>query len=186
MKQTTSVSAASNPAKHAAPKPRCGSRTTRAPHDPATSDDRSREPLSTTSGTKPGGMAASTPGIACASSRAGRITSIIHSKLARESLRAAKQSLQPAGRSRRSRSRARRRGHGRSPAAADHPRTRVAVLPPRARWRRSPRRSWITIAATNHSRTLATSLGRWNHPTTAAPAIAKLDSNASRCTGLAP
>ena len=60
MKHTTpsSASAASSPAQHAAPKPRTGSSTTRAPNAAAMSPEPSVEPLSTTMGVKPGGMAA--------------------------------------------------------------------------------------------------------------------------------
>ena len=50
MKHTTSLSAALSPAKHAAPNPGCGSTTTRAPSDAASSPEPSVEPLSTMSG----------------------------------------------------------------------------------------------------------------------------------------
>jgi hypothetical protein len=50
MKQTISALAASRPAKHAAPNPGTGSRTTRAPSEAASSPDPSVEPLSTTIG----------------------------------------------------------------------------------------------------------------------------------------
>jgi hypothetical protein len=48
MKQTMSERAATRPAKHAAPKPGRGSRTTVAPSDAASSPVPSVEPLSTT------------------------------------------------------------------------------------------------------------------------------------------
>ena len=50
MKQTTSASAASRPAKQAAPKPRRGSLTTSASNSAAIAADPSVEPLSTTIG----------------------------------------------------------------------------------------------------------------------------------------
>ena len=81
MKQTISDSAASKPAMQAEPKPRRGSSTTRAPHAAAIRPDPSREPLSTTSGRKPSGIAASTPGIASTSSNTGRMTSIMEPNL---------------------------------------------------------------------------------------------------------
>ena len=75
MKQTTSLVAACSPAQHAAPKPCCSSRTTRAPCSRAKSAVRSVDPLSTTIGRYPSGILDSTHGIAAASFNAGRITS---------------------------------------------------------------------------------------------------------------
>ena len=50
MKHTTSLVATRKPAKHAAPKPRAGSVTTRAPRFRATLAEPSFDPLSTTIG----------------------------------------------------------------------------------------------------------------------------------------
>ena len=50
MKHTTSARAAVRPAQQAAPKPRTGSRTTRAPSAAASAPEPSVEPLSTTIG----------------------------------------------------------------------------------------------------------------------------------------
>jgi hypothetical protein len=50
MKHTISVVVARSPAKQAAPNPRTGSRTTRAPSDAARSPEPSLDPLSTTIG----------------------------------------------------------------------------------------------------------------------------------------
>jgi hypothetical protein len=47
-------------------------------------------------------------------------------------------------------------------------------------------RSWITIAAPNHSRTLAKSPRRCSHPATATPERAKLAINSPRCSGPDP
>src|SRR5262249_27411792 len=71
----TSAVAAHRPAKHAAPNPRRHSTTTVAPRRRASVAEPSVEPLSTTIGRHPGGSAASTPGMAAASSRTGKITS---------------------------------------------------------------------------------------------------------------
>ncbi len=62
MKQTTSAVAAASPAQQAAPKPRRGSRTTRAPSCSASSPEPSVEPLSTTIGAIPRGHALEHPG----------------------------------------------------------------------------------------------------------------------------
>ena len=75
MKQTTSASAAHSPAQQAAPNPRCGSTTTRAPSRAASAPDPSVEPLSTTIGAYPAGMRSRTHGSASRSSSTGRTTS---------------------------------------------------------------------------------------------------------------
>lgn len=75
MKQTMSSEAARRPAQQAEPKPRRGSSTTRAPRCRATSPEPSELPLSTTRGTNPGGIRASTHGKASASLRTGSTTS---------------------------------------------------------------------------------------------------------------
>src|SRR3954469_10475845 len=71
----SALSAASSPALQAAPKPRTGSSTTRAPWARAMAPEPSSEPLSTTMGVKPAGMAARSPGSAAASLRTGMTTS---------------------------------------------------------------------------------------------------------------
>ncbi len=71
-----SLLAASSPAWHAAPKPRCGTATTRAPYAAAMAADSSVEPLSATMGRNPFGIRDSTQGRAPASLRHGRTTSI--------------------------------------------------------------------------------------------------------------
>src|SRR6266540_2861434 len=71
---TSACGEATTPAQQAAPKPRRGSRTTRAPAAAATSAVPSVEPLSTTSRSSPGWKEASAAGRASASSRAGRMT----------------------------------------------------------------------------------------------------------------
>jgi hypothetical protein len=76
MKQTTSLSAALSPAKHAAPKPRRGSVTTTAPWAAATCAEASVEPLSTTMGRHPAGKRPRTWGRASSSSSTGSTTSI--------------------------------------------------------------------------------------------------------------
>ena len=76
IKHTSSVRAATRPAKHAAPNPRWGSSMTCAPKRAASSREPSVDPLSTTIGSYPAGNEASTPGSAARSSRTGSITSI--------------------------------------------------------------------------------------------------------------
>ena len=76
MTQTMSLLAASSPAWHAAPKPRCGTCTTRAPCATAMAAESSVEPLSATMGRNPFGIRDSTQGRAPASLRHGRTTSI--------------------------------------------------------------------------------------------------------------
>jgi hypothetical protein len=76
MTHTMSLLAASSPAWHAAPKPRCGTCTTSAPCAAAIAGEPSVEPLSATMGRWPFGIRESTQGSAPASLRHGRTTSI--------------------------------------------------------------------------------------------------------------
>ena len=153
---------ATSPAQHAAPKPRRGSSTTRAPSARAIAPEPSVEPLSTTIGVHSGGRPASTSGSARASSSTGSTTSNVRVSVMRSTvttrrsdarvccLRSAKLCA----------SRGRRRPSARRyPRARDDHRTvrdapRATLRPRRGRAPRRPRRGpaialgvWLALVA---------------------------------------